>query len=155
MIVLALLAAAIWVYLLTAHGQFWSAGPSLAPSAPADWPGVDVVIPARDEAEGVAACLRSLLAQDYRGPLRLILVDDGSTDGTGAIARALDDGRLTVLDGRPRPEGWSGKLWAVSQGVAAGEAPLLLLCDADIVHAPEHVSTLVAQAERFRLDLVS
>jgi hopene-associated glycosyltransferase HpnB len=155
MIALALLAAAVWIGLLTAHGRFWSAGPSLAPAMPASTPGVDVVIPARDEAAGVADCLRSLLAQDYRGPIRLILVDDGSTDGTGAIARAFADARLAVLDGRARPDGWSGKLWAVSQGVDAGDAPLLLLCDADIVHAPEHVSTLVAQAERFHLDLVS
>jgi hopene-associated glycosyltransferase HpnB len=155
MITLAMLAAAIWLYLLTAHGRFWSAGPVLTPTAPATCPGVDIVIPARDEAESVADCLRSLLTQDYRGPLRLILVDDGSTDGTGAIARGLNDGRLTVIEGRPRPEGWSGKLWAVSQGVADGAAPLVLLSDADIVHAPAHVSTLVAQAERFGLDLVS
>ena len=155
MIALAILAAAIWIYLLAFHGRFWSAGPSLAPAAPVTTPGVDIVIPARDEADSIATCLRSLQAQDYPGPLRIILVDDGSTDGTGAIARALDDPRLTVIDGRPRPDGWSGKLWAVSQGVAAGAAPLLLLCDADITHRPEHVSTLVAQAERFRLDLVS
>jgi hopene-associated glycosyltransferase HpnB len=155
MIALAVLAAAIWVYLLTAHGRFWSAGPVLASTAPATCPAVDIVIPARDEAESIADCLRSLQAQDYRGPLRLILVDDCSTDGTGDIARGLNDRRLTVIEGRVRPEGWSGKLWAVSQGVADGSAPLVLLCDADIVHAPAHVSTLVAQAERFRLDLVS
>jgi hopene-associated glycosyltransferase HpnB len=155
MIILALLAAATWIYLLAAHGRFWSAGPSLAPGHPNACPPVDIVIPARDEAAGVAACLRSLLAQDYRGPMHITLVDDGSTDGTGAIARALDDARLTVLDGRPRPEGWSGKLWAVSQGVDAGDAPLVLLCDADIVHEPQHVATLVAQAERLQLDLVS
>lgn len=155
MIALAILAAAIWIYLLAGHGRFWSAGPSLAPAAPVTTPGVDIVIPARDEADSIAACLGSLCAQDYPGPLRIILVDDGSTDGTGTIARALADPRLTVIDGRPRPDGWSGKLWAVSQGVAAGAAPLLLLCDADITHGPAHVSTLVAQAERFRLDLVS
>ncbi len=80
---------------------------------------------------------------------RVILVDDGSTDGTGAIARALGDPRLTVLDGRARPAGWSGKLWAVAQGIAAaGDAELILLTDADIVHEPGHLSALVAQAER-------
>lgn len=155
MIALALLAAAVWVYLLAGHGRFWSAGPSLAPAMPITLPGVDIVIPARDEAEGVGECLRSLLAQDYPGSMRIVLVDDGSTDGTGSIARALSDSRLKVIDGRARPEGWSGKLWALSQGIADGAAPLVLLCDADIVHAPQHVSTLVAQAERFRLDLVS
>jgi hopene-associated glycosyltransferase HpnB len=155
MIVLAILAAIIWVYLLVGHGQFWSAGPSLAAMTPEQAPGIDIVIPARDEAESIAACLKSLLAQDYRGPMRVILVDDGSSDGTGDIARGLCDSRLTVMEGHPRPEGWSGKLWAVSQGIEDGAAPLVLLCDADIVHAPQHVSTLVTQAERLRLDLVS
>ena len=61
------------------HGRFWSAGPSLIPAAPVHYPAVDVVIPARDEAEGITDCLRSLLAQTYRGTLRLILVDDGSS----------------------------------------------------------------------------
>ena len=160
---------------------------------------MDVVIPARDEAEGIGAALRSLLAQDYQGPLRLIVVDDGSTDGTGPVARALapphhpllragfgaalqephaptsalatpglpgccaprNDGgdgpevSLTVLDGQPRPPGWSGKLWAVSQGVAHSTAGMVLLTDADIVHDPAHLRTLVAKAERDGLDLVS
>ena len=64
MTALAILAAVIWLYLLTAHGRFWSAGPSLIPAAPVHYPAVDVVIPARDEAEGITDCLRSLLAQD-------------------------------------------------------------------------------------------
>ena len=144
-----------WAYLLLAHGRFWSAGPVLAPERLDVAPPLDVVVPARDEAEGVGAALRSLLAQDYPGTLRVILVDDGSTDGTGAVARALDDPRLTVLDGAPRPPGWSGKLWAVSQGVAAGDADLVLLTDADIVHAPPHLATLVGKLERDRLHLVS
>ena len=75
-----------WAYLLLAHGRFWSAGPALAPARPAEAPPVDVVLPARDEAESIEAALRSLLAQDYPGPLHIILVDDGSTDATGDIA---------------------------------------------------------------------
>ncbi|MGH7041820.1 MAG: glycosyltransferase [Acetobacteraceae bacterium] len=91
-------------------------------ASPGALPAVTVVVPARDEAAHVAACLRSLLAQDYPGPLGIILVDDGSTDGTGATARAITDPRLTVIAGTPRPAGWSGKLWAVAQGIeAAGE----------------------------------
>ena len=147
MILLAGLTLLIWAYLLLFHGRFWSAGPVLPPVRPTVAPALDVVIPARDEAEGIEAAVRSLLRQDYPGPLRLILVDDGSTDGTGALARAIRDERLTVLDGAPRPAGWSGKLWAVSQGVAAGSAPLLLLTDADIVHEPGHLSALVAKME--------
>ena len=115
-----------------------------------------MVVPARDEAPLIAATLRSLLAQDYAGPYRIILVDDGSSDGTGSIARGLTDPRLLVLEGKPRPAGWSGKLWAVAQGIAAsGGADLLLLSDADIVHDPRHVATLVARAEKDGLDLVS
>ena len=158
--------SAIWVYLLTAHGRFWQAGPILTPSVPMRAPDVCVVVPARDEAAGIAAVLSSLLAQDYPGELRIILVDDESSDGTGSIARGLADPRLTVISGGPRPTGWSGKLWAVAQGIAAsgeatsgdaanGDAAFLLLTDADIVHDPRHIGTLVAQAERGDLDMVS
>ncbi len=156
MTALGVVALLAWAYLLALHGRFWQAGPSLAPARPfVDAPAVDIVVPARDEAEGIRDALRSLLIQDYAGRLRIILVDDGSTDGTGAIARAFDDPRLVVLDGNPRPPGWSGKLWAVSQGVAHTTAGLILLADADILHDPAHVSTLVAKAERDGLDLVS
>jgi len=159
----AALALLIWAYLLVAHGRFWSAGPVLPPvrpgqapgQAPAPAPALDVVVPARDEAEGIEAALRSLLAQDYPGSLRIILVDDGSTDGTGALARAIVDPRLTVLDGAARPPGWSGKLWAVSQGVAESRAGLLLLTDADIVHDPLHLASLVAKQQTDGLDMVS
>ncbi|MGI4952203.1 MAG: glycosyltransferase [Janthinobacterium lividum] len=152
---IAALALLIWAYLLAAHGRFWSAGPVLPPVRIQHAPALDVVIPARDEAEGIEAALRSLLAQDYPGPLRIILVDDGSTDGTGALARAIADPRLTVLDGAARPPGWSGKLWAVSQGVAESRADLLLLTDADIVHDPLHLATLVAKQQTDGLDMVS
>jgi len=155
MTTLAVVALLAWTYLLALHGRFWQGGPSLLPMYPASFPDVDIVIPARDEAEGIGDALRSLLRQDYAGRIRIILVDDGSTDGTGAIARGLNDARLTVLDGKPRPPGWSGKLWAVSQGIAGTTAGLVLLTDADIVHEPAHVATLVAKAERDGLDLVS
>jgi hopene-associated glycosyltransferase HpnB len=155
---IALLAALVWAGLIFFHGRFWQAGPVLAPAVPRRAPPVAIIVPARDEAESIAACLRSLLAQDYAGRFRVILVDDGSADGTGEIARGIDDARLTVLAGLPRPAGWSGKLWAVAQGVARAmeEAPeFVLLTDADIVHDPRHLATLVAQAERRDLDLVS
>ncbi|HBK04666.1 MAG TPA: glycosyl transferase [Acetobacteraceae bacterium] len=153
---LAVLSVLIWLYLLFAHGKFWQAGPVLPVTYPAATPPVAIVVPARDEAPMIEATLRSLLAQDYGGPLRVILTDDNSTDGTGDIARAIGDSRLTVIVGAPRPAGWSGKLWAVSQGVAeAGDAELVLLTDADIVHDPAHVSSLVSRIERFNLDMVS
>jgi hopene-associated glycosyltransferase HpnB len=156
MTTLAVLALLIWLYLLFAHGTFWQAGPVLPVAYPSATPSVAVVVPARDEAPLIEASLRSLLAQDYAGPLRVILTDDNSTDGTGRIARAIDDPRLTVITGAPRPAGWSGKLWAVSQGVAeADDAELILLTDADIVHEPAHLSALVSKIERYGLDLVS
>ena len=156
MIWLALLSAAIWAWLLGCHGRFWQAGPVLEPSVPATRPDVTIVVPARDEAASSTGCLASLLAQTYQGAVRIVLVDDGSTDGTGAIARALKDQRLTILTGEARPAGWSGKLWAIRQGiVAAGRPDYLLLTDADILHDPDHLATLVAQAERTGLDMVS
>jgi hopene-associated glycosyltransferase HpnB len=156
MLILGLLTAVAWAYLLLCHGRFWQAGPILGTASPYRRPPVAIVVPARDEAASIAACLRSLLAQDYKGDFRVVLVDDGSSDGTGDIARALADPRLTVIPGTDRPPGWAGKLWAVAQGVAAApEAEYLLLCDADIVHDPRHLNALLAQAERGGYDLVS
>ena len=159
MTVLAVVSALIWGWLLTMRGQFWRAGPVLPAATPMRAPAVTVVVPARDEAPLVERALRSLLAQDYPGPFRVILVDDRSTDGTGALVRAIADSRLTVLTGTPRPAGWAGKLWAVHQGVTAAQdsAPpeYFFLTDADIEHDPPHLSSLVALAERHDLDMVS
>jgi len=146
-----------WVYLACLHGRFWQAGPALAPARPLHAPPVAVVVPARDEAELIARSIGSLLAQDYPGALRIVLVDDGSADATAAIARALPGAaeRLTVLEGTHRPAGWAGKPWAVQQGVAATDADFLLFTDADIVHDPAHLATLVAEIERSGVDMVS
>lgn len=157
---LALLAALIWLGLLFAHGRFWQSGPELPAATPATAPAVAVVIPARDEAETIGAVLASLGRQDYPGELRIVVVDDRSTDATAAIARGLADPRIVLLSGSETPAGWSGKLWAVAQGIAdAREAPtppeFLLLCDADIVHEPGHLSALVAAAGHGDYDLVS
>ncbi len=119
-------------------------------------PPVAIVVPARDEAPFVARSLGSLLAQDYRGPYRVILVDDAGTDGTACIARSLGDPRLTVLTGAPRPAGWTGKLWAIAQGIAEADGTeFVFLTDADIVHDARHLATLVAQAQAIDCDLVS
>jgi hopene-associated glycosyltransferase HpnB len=153
---IATLSLAVWIYLLVGHGRFWQAGPMLPPAPGGPTPAVAVVVPARNEAESIVACLRSLLAQDYPGPMRVVMVDDLSTDGTGGLAGLVRDPRLTVLRGAPHPPAWSGKLWALQQGIeAAGPAELLLLTDADIVHAPGHLASLVAKIEGGRLDMVS
>jgi len=143
----------IWLYLFFAHGRFWRSAPQLAPATPPEFPDVDIVVPARDEADTIGAAIGSLLAQDYAGRFRVILVDDNSTDGTAALAGAA--ARLTVVSLQSKPAGWSGKLWALAQGVAASHAAVLLFTDADIAHDPRHLSTLVAKLLHSRLDLVS
>ena len=153
MIFVALLSLIIWVYLVGAHGRFWSSGPELPPAAPDELPEVDIVIPARDEAETIAPVITSLLAQNYAGRFRIFLVDDNSTDGTAERAGTAPN--LTILRGKPKAEGWSGKLWALSQGIAASSAPVLLFADADIVHDPRHLSALVARLQKPRVDMVS
>jgi hopene-associated glycosyltransferase HpnB len=146
------LALLIWLYLFLFHGRFWLSRPQLAPSKQTRGPRVDIVVPARDEAATIAPVIASLLEQDYAA-FEVILIDDNSTDGTAE--RAGKGARLKVVRGRPKPDGWSGKMWAVSQGVAEGDAPLVLLTDADIVHDARHVSSLVAQLEGSKLDMVS
>ena len=152
--------AAAWAWLLTMRGGFWISGPVLPASKPTRRVRVTAVLPARDEAEHIVAALQSLLVQRFQGELQVVLVDDDSQDGTGDLARALgeQDGRLQVIDGAPLPEGWTGKIWAVSQGLShrsARDADYVLLTDADIVHGEQHVSALVGKAESDRLDLVS
>jgi hopene-associated glycosyltransferase HpnB len=155
MLLAASVSLAIWVYLLCGHGYFWQAGPSLPPARPLIAPPVSIIIPARDEAASIGRCLRSLLLQDYPGDWRIILVDDGSRDGTDEVARSIADSRLTLITGMDRPPGWSGKLWALQQGVTAARTDLLLFCDADIEHRPAHLSTLVAKLQADGLDMVS
>lgn len=151
----------IWCWLLVAHGRFWRSTPVLdRTKQPSGRAKIAVVIPARDEAESIQHSLASLLSQDYPGELSIILVDDNSTDGTGEIARHLanTDSRLMLVQGKPLASGWSGKLWAVSQGLqhpAAIAADYVLLTDADIAHGPGHISSLIAKAESENLDLVS
>jgi hopene-associated glycosyltransferase HpnB len=160
---LGVLALLIWLYLLVCRGGFWRTRErddlDEAPEPAGNWPSVVAIVPARDEADVIGASIGSLLAQDYPGQFRIILVDDSSSDGTGAVARALDaSGRLDVLTGEPLPAGWTGKLWAQTQGVAraAAFAPdYLLLTDADIAHAPETLRKLVARAEAHGLVLTS
>jgi hopene-associated glycosyltransferase HpnB len=160
-IIAAGLSLAIWLYLVLAHGRFWLARETdEAPvAAPASWPAVTAIIPARDEADVIGRSIGSLLAQDYPGPLHIILVDDGSSDGTAMVARTAAQGneRLEIISGSPPPAGWTGKLWALEQGTRhAGDMPAFLwLTDADIVHAPDTVRNLVSHAEADGLTLNS
>jgi hopene-associated glycosyltransferase HpnB len=165
---LALLPLLIWLYLLIGRSGFWRAKPRIEEEravAPQTWPAVVAIVPARDEAEHVGEALHSLLAQNYPGRLAIVLVDDHSEDGTRAIAEGLRRETtgarwLEVIAARPLPPGWTGKLWAVAEGLSrAGrivpDAPYVLFTDADIAHAPDDLGRLVAKAEADRLDLVS
>ncbi len=160
-IVIAAFALAIWVYLIVGRGFYWLAGERddlQEPAPPSIWPQVTAVIPARDEVETIATTIASLLGQAYPGAFSVVLVDDESRDGTADAARAAAtragaSERLTVLAGQPLPAGWTGKLWAVSQGVeratAGADAPnYLLLTDADITYAPDALARLVGRAEQ-------
>ena len=162
-IIIAVLCVAIWAYLIGARGMYWRAGVRDATSgarASGPWPAAAAVIPARNESECIARSVQSLLRQDYRGPLTIVVVDDDSEDGTGAVATdaAAGDGRLSVVRTTGPAAGWTGKLWAVSQGIAAAEAShpeYLLLTDADIEHAPDALSWLVSQSMAGRFVLTS
>ncbi|USI71664.1 glycosyltransferase [Sphingomonas morindae] len=152
MIWAALASLLIWAYLLLARDGFWLADQTdrAVPPPPRVWPAVTAVVPARDEADVIAASIGALLAQDYPGPYQVVLVDDGSSDGTAAIAAALPGAaRLRIVAGTPPPRGWTGKLWAMANGItAAGAAPRWLwFTDADIAHAPDMLTSLVARAE--------
>jgi hopene-associated glycosyltransferase HpnB len=159
------LALLIWIYLVCARGAFWLGGERDEWNAArlATWPRVAAVVPARNEAEVIGESIGSLLRQDYPGPWTVILVDDDSSDATAEIARraaGTDSERLRVVAGRALPAGWTGKLWAVKQGIDAALAQTeppdyLLLTDADIVHAPDSVSRLVAHAHANGLALTS
>jgi hopene-associated glycosyltransferase HpnB len=153
----------IWVYLLTGRGRFWRA-PNAVNEPKAllmSSPRVAVVVPARNEADVVGQAVRSLLEQDYAGQVQIFLVDDQSSDETANVAgRAAADKveQLTISLAMPLPAGWTGKMWALSQGVeqASQFAPdYFLFTDADIVHASDSITSLVARAQRDNLDLVS
>ncbi len=152
----AVLALLIWCWLLTLRGGFWRTGPILPVAVSVHAPPVGIIVPARDEAPLIERTIRSLLAQDYPGEFHITLVNDGSEDGTGAMVRAIDDDKLSVLEGAPRPTGWAGKMWALHQGVAAsGQPEFFMLTDADIEHDSTHLRSMVAVADRYNLDMVS
>jgi hopene-associated glycosyltransferase HpnB len=146
----------VWIYLLSLRGRYWTnpVADTTVPPAPAVWPSVAVVIPARDEVEVIGESVGSLIRQEYPGPLGIVVVDDDSSDGTGdaasrTAAERPDRNVMVIGSGGPAP-GWTGKLWAMKQGIQAAEQTFrpdyLLLTDADIAHAPDTVAWLVAQA---------
>lgn len=165
---LATLSLLTWMVLVLFRGGFWRADQRLEdeehgePAAKTRWPSTVAVVPARNEAPSVGRTVAALLAQNYPGGFAVVVVDDGSDDGTAEAASRSGQGsdRLTVVTGTPLEPGWTGKLWALSQGLKRAEeqypaAAYVLFCDADIECAPHTLRRLVAKAETSGLDLVS
>lgn len=159
------LVVAIWLYLLLGRGGFWlgrERDGGEGAFEPARWPSVAAVVPARNEADVIGQSLPTLLHQDYPGDFHVVLVDDGSDDGTaevaGRVAIATPD-RLEILSGAALPAGWTGKLWALEQGIRQATRTIapdyILLTDADIGHAADNLRALVTRAERDGRVLVS
>ncbi len=158
MLALAGVAVSIWLYLLFGRGLFWRLRETVLAGVPVPRR-VAVLIPARDEGQVVGRSIQSIVAQDFPGPFHIFLIDDHSSDRTVEVARAAAElDLLTVIAAQQLPEGWTGKLWALAQGIRQAESfqpDYLLFSDADIVHAPDGISRLVARAEAGSYDLVS
>lgn len=152
---------AVWLYLLFARGGFWRVERESEPHAapPGRPPRIVAVVPARNEVAVVARAIGSLAAQRAPGEFHIVLVDDASSDGTADAARsAAPPELLTVISAPPLRSGWTGKLWAVSEGIryAARFRPdYFLLTDADIVHPPDNLKALAARAQIEGFDLTS
>src|SRR5215469_12892937 len=158
----------IWLVLLFGRGGFWRSRPAeplpvVEPAA--GWPSACAIVPARNEADAIGEAVSSLLQQEYGGEFHVIVIDDHSTDGTAEAARAAAlalrcPEKLTVVSAKPLPAGWSGKVWAQSQGIEAVRtlglnADYLLLTDADIGHPADALAQLVVRAQAEKRDLVS
>ena len=164
MLVLSIFVLLIWLYLLFFHARFWSVNHLHLPKpAILESRRVAVVIPARNEADVIGRTVSSLLRQSSSAEIRLFVIDDNSSDGTGNVARAAAGSlgvaeKLVVVSGAELPAGWTGKVWAMHQGWQAAQAfrpDYLLLTDADIEHAPDNVASLITQIDSGLFDLVS
>jgi hopene-associated glycosyltransferase HpnB len=162
-----ILSFAIWLYLVFARGAFWRLRPfdddAAQHSTPNKWPSVVAIVPARNEAETIGQTVAALLEQDYPDEFSLIVVDDHSEDATSQIAQRTArernaESRVEIHAAPTLSAGWTGKLWALNEGVtksAAHAATFYWFTDADIVHAPDTLRRLVARAAQNQLDLTS
>jgi hopene-associated glycosyltransferase HpnB len=164
---LSVLSLVIWVILLGFWGQFWRCDQRLIRQETdlQKFPAICAVVPARNEAQLLPITLRSLLTQNYPGHFTVVLVDDNSTDGTANIASHVAQElnktqQLHVLSGQSLPPDWTGKLWALHQGIEYVETlthspDYVLLTDADIEHDAQNLRSLVTKAQQENLELVS
>jgi len=167
LLAVASISLAIWLYLACARGAFWRLrafdDDTAKHEPPSAWPRVVAVVPARNEAAAIRQAIASLLQQNYPGEFSVVLVDDHSEDGTAQFAQQAArelraESRIAIRSAAPLPAGWTGKLWALQEGVSHANASppaYYWFTDADIVHAPDTLRRLVARAERDKLDLAS
>ena len=166
-VILAGFSLLVWIVLTFFRAAFWQLrtfdGDGAGEVRIANWPRVVAVVPARNESETMARCVESLVRQDYQGQFRILVVDDHSEDGTAALAQKAAESagkadRIKILRAPELQPGWTGKLWALEQGVAAAVSFLpeyYWFTDADIVHSPDTLGKLVFQAEDRELELAS
>lgn len=148
----------VWRIIRATNG--WLRVPAAQPPGTWEAPRVSLIVPARNEERSIERCVRSLLTQEYpRDRVRVLVLDDRSTDRTGEILARLaaEDARLTVLTGAPLPGGWVGKCWALHQASRHADpgSRYLLFTDADTVHTPHMLTSVVRFAEARALDLLS
>jgi hopene-associated glycosyltransferase HpnB len=163
----AAISLAIWLYLTLGHGMFWCLSSfdddDAKHASPRNWPCVVAIVPARNEAETIAQTIVALLRQDYPGEFSVVVVDDHSEDHTSMAAQESatvekKESHLQVHLASPLPAGWTGKLWALDQGVCHATpqaSEFYWLTDADVVHPRDTLRRLVARAEAAKLDLTS
>ncbi len=173
-ILAAIISFAVWLVLWLRPSSFWRTDREPVPSPPDRWPAVTAIIPARNEESVIAETIYSLLTQDYPSSLRIVVVDDHSDDRTAEVANEVggqsgQKDQVSVLSAEPLPAGWTGKVWAMHQGLGFAARPTdtsdptdpadspeyLLFSDADISHGHSAVRELVSRAEAGPCDLVS
>lgn len=159
-----LVAGSIWLILIYYRGQFWRADYYIESVANPiqKSPEIAVIIPARNEEHLISQSVSSLLQQDYRGTISLIIVNDNSDDDTFNIIETISEhnNNVYVIDGKATPSDWTGKTWAMKQGVELAKklfphAEYYLFTDSDIYHHQTNVTELVAKAMNKNLALVS
>jgi len=166
-LLLSIVSLLIWVVLTFFRGAFWQLHAFNDDLVPVEqlqeWPAVVAIVPARNEAATIERTVESLLLQDYPGTFRLVVVDDQSVDGTAELARRAAEKlqgsqRVALVAAQELPGGWTGKLWALQQGVeevSKDSVEYLWFTDADIVHTRDTLRRLVSRAEHQKLDLTS